>query len=140
MIQAPSETEKDKLIQDAKALFGGDLISFEDIIMVKNTDDLKVAEQLLAYRIKRRREQQMKEAMQREQQNAEVQIQSASAAEEEKRKTLMLDFALKATLEELKREGDASVNEARDTAQVSHELIKQYFNAAINSQQQTLRK
>lgn len=136
LVKIPTDQEREELIQDAKALFGGDLVSFDDLVMIKNTDDLGVAEQLLAYRIKKRRDAKIQESKELQRDNAEVQMASATNAEEEKRKTLMLEFALNATIEDLKSKASAADRDASETAKLSSNLIQQYFSAALNSQQQ----
>lgn len=69
-----------------------------DIIMVENCFNLKQAEQILAFRIKKRKEEQQQRAIALQQQNGQIQIQSAQAAENEKRRTNQEEYALKKDL------------------------------------------
>jgi hypothetical protein len=66
-----------------------------DIIMVENTRNLKKAEQILAHRIEKRKQQQQQFAIQQSQQNAQVQMQSAQATAQIKMQELQLEYDLK---------------------------------------------
>ena len=53
---------------------------------------LKQAQQVLAYRIKKKREEAQKQAMQQQQQNGQIQMQSAQSAEQSKQQTLQCEL------------------------------------------------
>lgn len=83
----PDDIQKQKLIQRMEAYVAEGLLQFEDTILIENCDNIKVAEQILAYRIKKRQEQAQQESLQLQEANAQTQIASNAAAEEEKRKS-----------------------------------------------------
>jgi len=98
----PDYEEKARLMQHLEQYVASGLIEPEDYIMVANTDNVKQAEQLLAYRTKKRKMEKQQQAMQMQQQNAQVQMQSAQAAEQAKQQTLQIEYTLKGELEKLK--------------------------------------
>lgn len=100
----PDFEERARLMQHLEQYIQTGLIEPEDYIMVSNTDNVKQAEQLLAYRTKKRKEEKQAMAMQQQQQTGQIQIQSAQAAEQSKQQTLQLEYALKGELEKLKGE------------------------------------
>lgn len=83
----PSEEERQQMIAEAKSMMGAEMLAYEDVVLIKTIDNLAEAEKILAYRVKKRRAEKMKESMMLQQQNAEVQTQSAIAAEEARQKT-----------------------------------------------------
>lgn len=78
------------------------LIEMEDAILIETTDNLKVAQQVLAYKIRKRKEELEAKAMRQQQQNGQIQMQSAQAAEQAKQQTMQLEMKAKAELEQVK--------------------------------------
>lgn len=105
MLEDKPTPEQKQLLQQniLKAQAEGDL-DITDAIIVENTFNLKQAQQILGFKIKKRREQRQKEALQMQEANARTQIASAQAAEEEKRKTLRETWALKKDFMEREKE------------------------------------
>jgi hypothetical protein len=120
----PTDEERRLVIEDAKALMGVDLLSYADIVMVKNMDNLKVAEQMLAWRLERRRKEKLQESMMLQQQNAEVQTQSAVAAEQAKQQTLQLKIDGDLRIEDLKGQWAVKVAEVNAGANVASKLVQ----------------
>ena len=100
----PTNDQRQMLIQNLNLKDANGLIDPQDYVMVMNCQNLKQAEQLLAYRVKKRREAEEQKAMMLQQQNGEIQIQSAQAAEQAKQQTLQLEYQLKMALEDKKGE------------------------------------
>lgn len=69
-------------------------LDITDSIVIENTPNLKQAEQLLAYRIKKRKEEAQQNALQMQQANAETQIQSAQAAAQMDMQKLQMQYDL----------------------------------------------
>jgi hypothetical protein len=92
--------------------------------MVKNMDNLKVAEQMLAWRLERRRKEKLQESMMLQQQNAEVQTQSAVAAEQAKQQTLQLKIDGDLRIEDLKGQWAVKVAEVNAGANVASKLVQ----------------
>lgn len=120
----PSEEERHMVIEDAKALMGADLLSYADIVMVKNMDDLRVAEQMLAWRLERRRKEKLQESLMLQQKNAEVQSQSAIAAEQAKQQTLAMKIEGDLRIENIKGEFAVKVAEIQSGTSVASSMIK----------------
>lgn len=107
----PNDLDREKLMARMEPYIRDGLLRFEDTILIQHTDNIKVAEQILAYRIKKREEQRQQESIALQQANAQAQIASAAAAEEEKRKTLQLEYQLKMQLEQMKKEFDLQIKQ-----------------------------
>jgi hypothetical protein len=73
-------------------------ITIEDATFLETIDNIKEKSAVLAYRIRKNKENAQKEAERLQMMNGQIQQQSAIVSEEEKRKTLQLDFELKMQL------------------------------------------
>ena len=131
----PDAAEKQQLIMEASKYHDSGLLEFEDVIMIKNTDNLKVAEQLLGYRMKKRKEEQHKQSLELQQANAQTQQQSAMVAEEAKQKTLQMEYELKMQLLQLEKDlearnmemrqaGDAMLRQADNETKLTSKIIE----------------
>lgn len=100
----PTEQAKQQLFAQVQAMSAQGLMDIEDAIIIENTDNLKVAQQLLAYKMKKRKEEAEVADAQRQQQNAQVQVQSSQAAEAAKQQTLVVEGKVKADLIKMEKE------------------------------------
>ena len=100
----PTDDQRAALMQMVQAMAGQGMMDIEDSIIIQNTDNLKVAQQLLGYKIKKRKEEAQKQAEQQQQMNAQVQMQSSQAAEQGKQQTLQVEGQMKAQLIQLEKE------------------------------------
>lgn len=98
----PTDEQKMTLLNHLEQYRQMGLIEPEDDIMIRNTNNLKVAEQLLAYRVKKRKLEKQAEAMQAQQMNGQIQQQSAMAIEQAKQQTMQMEFQMKMELEKIK--------------------------------------
>ena len=76
----PDDIQKERLLQMASQYAMNGLIDLEDMVLIENTDNLKKAQYILAYRYKKRKKEKQQEAMMQQQSNAQVQQQSAAQA------------------------------------------------------------
>jgi len=144
---APTEAEKDQLIQEAKAYAGEGMISFEDVLLVKNSRNLKVAEQILAFRIEKRLKESQENSLALQEANAQTQQQSVLVAEEEKRKTaqfeadlelrkLEMEYGLKMKLELAIKEKEKEIAALREEGRVATSVINndsKEFQTSVSS-------
>ena len=98
----PTDEQRMMLLQQVQAGQANGLLDIEDAIIIENTDNLKVAQQLLAYKIKKRREAEEEKAIRMQQMNAETQQQSAIVAEQAKQQTIQVEGQVKAQVEQVK--------------------------------------
>ena len=91
----PTEEEKARLQQRIEIALANKEITVEDAVYVEDIKNKKQAVQYLAYRIKRKRELDEANAMAMQQQNGQIQQQSAMVAAEEERKTREADHMYK---------------------------------------------
>lgn len=99
--ERPDDMKKQNLLARAERLAGEGMIDVEDLVMIENTQNLKAAQSLLAYKIKKRRREREEEAMRQQQMNGQIQMESAQAAEQAKQATLQLEYQLKMQLTQL---------------------------------------
>ena len=85
---APQDYERQQLIQELNIRDSQGLIEPEDKILVMSCRNLKMASMILAYRIKKRREQMQQYELQKIQQQTQGNAQAAQLAEQERRITL----------------------------------------------------
>jgi hypothetical protein len=121
----PTDDERALLMQQVQAGQAGGLLDIEDAIIIQNTDNLKVAQQLLAYKIRKRREEEEMKAMRQQQMNAEVQMQSAQAAEAAKQQTIQVEGQVKAQVIQVEKELDAKLLEMKYQYELMLEEMRQ---------------
>lgn len=109
--EKPSDEQKQRLIAHLDQYTAQGLVEPEDAVTIENTDNLKVAQQLLAYKVKKRKKEQQEQAMQMQQQNGQIQQQSAMAAEQSKQQTLQVEAQVKAMLIDKEKEWDYKIQE-----------------------------
>jgi hypothetical protein len=95
---APGDNERQKLEIDANQSIASGQITLSDKYEIMSVDNIKMAQQILAYRIKKNTEEAHKREMDKIQATTEQQKQSVLVAEEEKRKTLEMEVQLKSAL------------------------------------------
>ena len=138
----PSSGEKDQLIAIATQKSNEGLLEFDDVLMIKNTRNLKMAEMMLSHRIEKRRKQRMEESMMQQEKNAEVQVRSAQASEQAKQQTMSLEFQkklellqeeyrLKESLELLERETKLLVVDKQNEGKVEVAVVTADSNEEI---------
>lgn len=121
----PTDIQKERLQQLVNAYLGQDILDITDAIEIENATNFKMAQQLLAYRTKRRRAEKEAQAMQNQQANAQMQAQAAQAAEQAKQQTLQIDFQVKAELEKLKSELEMEKQRQRYEFEMQIEMLRQ---------------
>lgn len=121
----PTDDQRAMLMQQVQAMSAQGLMDIEDAIIIQNTDNLKVAQQLLAYKIRKRKEQAQSEAMQQQQMNAQVQVQSAQAAEQAKQQTLQVEAQVKAQLIQVEKEYEGELLKMKYEYELQIEQLRQ---------------
>lgn len=105
----PDAVEKEKFKAIALQYAGTGLLEMEDIILIENTKNLKKAQYILAYRMKKRKEEQMKQSMMLQQQNAQIQQQSMMNTAQMDMQKMQAENQFKVQLEQLKGEIEAQL-------------------------------
>lgn len=121
----PTDDQRAMLMQQVAAGQAGGLLDIEDAIIIQNTDNLKVAQQLLAYKIKKRRQAEEDKAMRMQQMNSQVQQESAMAAEQAKQQTIQVEGQMKAQLIQVEKEMDAKLMEMKYQYELQLEQLRQ---------------
>jgi hypothetical protein len=121
----PTDDQRAMLMQQVQAGQAGGLLDIEDAIIIQNTDNLKVAQQLLAFKVKKRREQEEEKAMRQQQMNAQVQQQSAMVAEQAKQQTIQVEGQMKAQLIQVEKELDSKLLEMKYQYELQLEQLRQ---------------
>jgi hypothetical protein len=102
--QKPTEFEKEKLSRRIEQAIQSNQITLADAMMIENLENLKYAEVLLGYRITKNQEEAQKRAMEQQQMNGQIQMQSAQAAEQAKQQTLQMEMQMKAQYLQLEKQ------------------------------------
>lgn len=120
----PTDEQIQYILEQMNIAQAKELLEPEDLFMIKNLTNLKQMEQMIGYRVKKRKQQKQQEALQLQRANAEVQIQSSQAAEKAKQETLTLEYQLKTEFMLAEKHQDKELMQmklisAADTARVS---------------------
>jgi hypothetical protein len=121
----PTDDQRAMLMQQVQAGQAGGMLDIEDAIIIQNTDNLKVAQQLLAYKIKKRKQELEDNAMRQQQMNGQIQQQSAMASEQAKQQTIQIETESKAQLMELEKTLDSKLLEMKYQYELQLEQLRQ---------------
>jgi hypothetical protein len=121
----PTDEQRMLLMQQVQGSQANGLLDIEDGIIIQNTDNLKVAQQLLAYKIKKRREEEEEKAMRMQQMNSQVQQESAMAAEQAKQQTMQVEGQVKSQLIQVEKELEAKLLEMKYQFELQLEEMRQ---------------
>lgn len=91
----PDAEEMIRYDQKVNLAIQSNQITIEDATFLETIENVKEKSAVLAYRVKRNREEAQRQAMEAQQMNGQIQQQSVLVAEEEKRKTLQMEHQLK---------------------------------------------
>ena len=91
----PTDEQKHILFQAMEKDIAAGILDSSDVFTITNTYNMKDAQMILAFRAKKSKQRMQDMAMQQQQGNASVQIQSAQAAEQAKQATITLQSKLK---------------------------------------------
>lgn len=97
----PTDEQKQRLLQRLEQYKANMLLEPEDEFMIENTDNIKVAEQLISYRVKKRKEEIRRKQLEDQQMNIQSQQQSAVVAEQAKAQAMQVEMQMKAELTKL---------------------------------------
>jgi len=109
----PDDEERLRFLQRLEVYAQQGMLEPEDQLMIEGTDNLKMAQQLLAYKIKKRKEEAIEQAKQQQQENGRIQTEAAQAAEQAKQQTLQLEYQLKMQLEQMKMQFTLQIEQLR---------------------------
>jgi hypothetical protein len=107
--QKPTEFEKEKLSRRIEQAIQSNQITLADAMMIENLENLKYAEVLLGYRIKKNQEEAQQRAMEAQQMNGQVQQQSAMAAEQAKQQTIQMEAQIKMQIIQMEKQLDSQL-------------------------------
>lgn len=93
-----NQLDKQKVEKRVQQSMANKEITLSDAIAIENIRNTKQAELLLAYRIKKNQERQMEINQQNVMANSQASAAAAKAAEEEKRKTMAVDYSMQESM------------------------------------------
>jgi hypothetical protein len=123
ILDKPTAEEKAKLDELMKVALQSGQITIDDVIRMNNIQNLKQAELFLAYKVKKNNEKRQKEALEAQQQNGQIQQQSAMVAEQAKQQTAQLENQLQIQLVQAKAEMEAKLIQLRGEFELERERI-----------------
>ena len=128
----PTEEQKARLMQILQASVAQGQVDFEDAVYIEQIKNLKQAQQVLAYRIKKKREDAERKAKEMQQMNGQIQQQSAMASEQAKQQTLQIEFQLKAEMEKIKNQHAIELQKQRYEFEMAMQEGKEYSSSERN--------
>ena len=128
----PTEEQKARLMQILQASVAQGQVDFEDAVYIEQIKNLKQAQQVLAYRIKKKREDAERKAKEMQQMNGQIQQQSAMASEQAKQQTLQLEFQLKAEMEKIKNQHAIELQKQRYEFEMAMQEGREYSSSERN--------
>jgi len=113
MVVVPTEEQRAAMVELAKEMAGdgSGRLEMEDFVLINSADDMDEAARLLAWRLRRRKAESLKESLELQRQNAEVQAQSGMAVEKARQDTARTEGEIK--LEVARIQAEAAVQVAR---------------------------
>lgn len=123
IVDKPTAEEKAKLDELMKVALQSGQITIDDVIRMNNIQNLKQAELFLAYKVKKNNEKRQKEALEAQQQNGQIQQQSALVAEQAKQQTAQMQNQLEIQLVQAKAEMEAKLIQLRGEFELERERI-----------------
>ena len=123
IIDKPTAEEKAKLDELVKVALQQGQLDISDVIRLNNIPNIKQAELFLAYKVRKNMERKQQEALQMQQQNGQIQQQSAMAAEQAKQQTAQMQAQIDIQILQAKSEFDAKLIELRGQFDLERERI-----------------
>ena len=120
----PSDEQRARLMQILQASVAQGQVDFEDAVFIENINNIKQAQQVLAYRIKKKREEAEERSMKQQQMNGQIQQEAAQSAEQAKQQTLQMEFQMKSEMEKLKHQLDLEIQKAKHEHELQIEELK----------------
>jgi hypothetical protein len=132
----PNPEQIQELNQKIQIALANKEITIADAVELDTFDNIKEKAAILAYKTKKNMDAAQARSLELQQQNGQIQQQSAMVAEEEKRKTMEVEFAYKSQLVILEKEWDYKIKELdgtirlqdRNTAEQGRTTTKQIEN------------
>lgn len=121
----PDDEGRARLMQLVQASLGQGALNMEDAALIEDTPSLRVAQQILAYRMRMRKKEEEQKAMQQQQTNSQMQQQAAQAAEQAKQQTIQLEHQQKMELAAAQFEADKQLLEMKLRYQRELENMRQ---------------
>jgi FKBP-type peptidyl-prolyl cis-trans isomerase len=115
----PTDEQRQRLMAYVQASLGDGAngnIDMEDAVFIENVDNIKEAQEVLAYRIKKKTKERERQAKELEMVRAQANAQAAQVAEQAKQQTLQMEIQLKGQLIQLEK--DLELRNAREKGQL----------------------
>lgn len=125
----PTDEQRLNLLTRLERFVDAGMVDPEDLIMVENTDNVKVAQQIFSYKLQRKLKQKQQEQMQLSQVNAQNQAQSAQAAEAARAQTEQLKGQIQASIEQLKGQLEMQLEQMRIEYKTWETMYKEGMNS-----------
>lgn len=123
IIDKPTAEEKTKLDELIKVALQQGQLDISDVVRLNNIPNIKQAELFLAYKVRKNMERKQQEALQMQQQNGQIQQQSAMAAEQAKQQTAQMQAQIDIQILQAKSEFEAKLIELRGQFDLERERI-----------------
>ena len=117
-------SKKEKLNRRIEQALQSGQINIADSLVVENTQNVKQAEELLAYKIEKNIEREEKKSLLNQQQNAQIQQQAAIQSEQAKQQTVQLQAETKLALMQKEKELEMQMQERKYQFELQLEQLR----------------
>lgn len=104
--ERPTDDQKQLLLMQLQQDQAAGLLDSADALYILNIYNVKQAQQMLAYKVRKNKEAAQKSELEKIQQNGQVQKESAMMAEQMKQQTLQIEWQLRMQFEQLSKDLD----------------------------------
>ena len=125
----PDIMERQRFLAKLEQFAGQGMLEPDDIFMVENTPSLKTAQAIIAYKIKKRKEQMQQQAQQEQQMAGQIQQQQIQMQMQMEQQRIQMETQAKLQIEQMKGEYAVKVAQINAGARTSGDSIKS--NTAI---------
>ena len=122
--ESPNEYEKEKLNRRIEQALQAGQINIADSLIVENTQNIKQAEELLAYKIEKNIQREEQKALMNQQTNAQLQQQAAVQSEQAKQQTIQVQAETKLALIQKEKELDMQMQERKYQFELQLEQLR----------------
>ncbi len=136
----PTDEQRNRMLLEMSQYKAAGLMEPEDSIMIENMDNLKAAQMLLAYKVKKRKEQKFKESMQLQQANAQAQAEAGIAVEQARQQSYAVEGEMKTQIIGAELQKEMALLQEKYKFELQLEQMRQQGKALNKDQEATGKK
>ena len=136
----PTDEQKARLLNELANYKATGLIEPEDSLMIENCDNVKVCQQLLAYKVRKRKEKKLQEQIMLQQQNADANAKAGIQVEQARQQTLQVELQVKQSIVDAEAKKELALLDKKYGYELQLEQMRQEGKAINKDQEATGKK